>query len=78
MAQFTNQARLIYNDTTYLSNIAVGEITESLSVGKTAAVKSYISGDPTYTINMKTAAPPTGLASLIRGHTNLAQELCIR
>lgn len=64
MAQFTNQARLIYNDTTYLSNIAVGEITESLSVGKTAAVKSYISGDKiTYAVNIVnggTAA--TGLA----------------
>ena len=53
MAQFTNQARLIYNDTTYLSNIAVGEITESLSVGKTAAVKGYISGDPiAYAVNI--------------------------
>ena len=53
MAQFTNQARLSYNDSVINSNIAVGEILEVLSVSKTAIGDSYTLGDDiTYVISV--------------------------
>ena len=36
MAQFTNQARLSYNNSVVTSNVAVGEILEALAATKTA------------------------------------------
>ena len=41
MAQFTNQAQLLYNNSVISSNIAVGEILEVLSVTKTAVSDDY-------------------------------------
>ena len=53
MAQFTNQARLSYNDTVINSNIAVGEILEVLSGSKTALSDNYAIGDDiTYVISI--------------------------
>lgn len=45
MAQFTNQARLSYNDTVIDSNIAVGEIREVLTASKTAVNSTYRADD---------------------------------
>ena len=45
MAQITNQAILSYNGNVVSSNIAVGEITEVLTVEKTAVGGTYTPGD---------------------------------
>lgn len=53
MAQFTNQARLSYNDTVVNSNIAVGEIRDLLSASKDALADTYRAGDRvTYVISI--------------------------
>ena len=44
MATITNQAALSYNGITTLSNIAVGELVEVLTVTKTAADETYTAG----------------------------------
>ena len=52
MAQFTNQARLSYNNTVVNSNVAVGEILEALAATKTAVIETYSLGDSiTYVIS---------------------------
>lgn len=45
MAQFTNQARLAYNNSVTNSNVAVGEIREVLSAAKTAVREEYGQND---------------------------------
>lgn len=45
MAIFYNQATLSYNDTVTNSNIVTGEITETLTVTKTALTPTYTAGD---------------------------------
>lgn len=61
MATFTNQAQLKYNDTVISSNIAVGEITEALSVAKSSLTGTYTAGDDiTYVISLKN----TGLTNI--------------
>ena len=45
MAQFTNQARLAYNNSVTNSNIAIGEILEVLSATKTAVRDQYAQND---------------------------------
>lgn len=53
MAQFTNQATLTYSGGTVTSNVVVGEITEVLSVNKTALSDSYtVGGTVTYVVNL--------------------------
>lgn len=53
MAQFTNQAQLSYNGITVNSNIAVGEISEALSVSKTSLSTSYTRNDCiTYVVSL--------------------------
>lgn len=53
MAQFTNQAQLTYNNTVTVSNLAVGEIQDVLSVNKTSVSDVYTSEDTlTYAINI--------------------------
>lgn len=53
MAQFTNQARLSYNDTVTVSNVAVGEIVDTLSVTKTAVRDTYSINDSiTYIVSI--------------------------
>ncbi len=53
MAQFTNQAQLSYNGLSVQSNVAVGEIVESLTMTKTAVPTSYGDGDRiTYIISV--------------------------
>ena len=53
LAQFTNQARLSYNDSVVNSNIAVGEILEVISATKTAVGSTYGSdSDVTYVISV--------------------------
>ena len=53
MAQFTNQATLSYHNAVINSNIAVGEILETLSATKTAVRDVYSSGDTvTYVISI--------------------------
>jgi len=52
MAQFTNQARLSYNNTVVNSNVAIGEILEALAATKTAVIDTYSRGDNiTYVIS---------------------------
>ena len=64
MAQFTNQARLAYNNSVTNSNIAVGEILEVLSATKTAVRNAYEQNDTvTYIISIVNAGP-TGLSNL--------------
>ena len=61
MATFTNQATLSYQDTTVLSNIVTGELTEALSVTKTAVEATYGTGDTvTYVVSLVN----TGTATL--------------
>lgn len=51
--EFTNQAQLTYNDKIINSNIAVGEVTESLAVTKTAVMDDYTRNDDvTYVISI--------------------------
>ena len=53
MAQFTNQARLSYNDTVTVSNVAVGEIVDALSITKTAVRSTYsINDSVTYVVSI--------------------------
>ncbi len=53
LAQFTNQARLAYNDAVINSNVAVGEILEVLSANKTAVSATYNGDDSiTYVISI--------------------------
>ena len=53
MAQFTNQAQLTYNNTVAVSNLAVGEIQDVLSVTKTAVSDVYTANDSvSYVINI--------------------------
>ena len=53
MATFTNQATLTYNGRTTLSNIAVGELLEVLSITKQAVSGTYRIGDRiTYVISL--------------------------
>ena len=64
MATITNQAALSYNGITTLSNIAVGELVEVLTVTKTAADTTYTpGGTKTYAISLVNsgAAAFTGL-----------------
>ena len=64
MATITNQAALSYNGITTLSNIAVGELVEVLTVTKTAADTTYTPGSTkTYAISLVNsgAAAFTGL-----------------
>lgn len=64
MAQFTNQAQLTYNNTVTVSNLAVGEIQDVLSIYKTAVKDVYKSDDSvTYAVNIVNsgAADLTGL-----------------
>ena len=53
MAQFTNQARLSYNDTVTVSNVAVGEIVDTISITKTAVRDTYsINDSVTYIVSI--------------------------
>ena len=53
MAQFTNQARLSYNNTVAVSNVAVGEIVDALTVTKTAVRDTYSINDSiTYIVSI--------------------------
>lgn len=53
MAQFTNQAQLSYSGLSVQSNVAVGEIVESLTMTKAAVPTSYGDGDRiTYIISV--------------------------
>lgn len=53
MAQFTNQATLSYGDNVAVSNVAVGEILEALTVTKTAVNGTYGQNDTiTYIVNL--------------------------
>ncbi len=53
MAHFTNQAQLTYNNTVTVSNLAVGEIQDVLSMSKTAVNGVYTSSDTvTYAVNI--------------------------
>lgn len=53
-AQFTNQAKLTYDNITVNSNIASGEIVDELAASKTAVLPSYNGADDsvTYVINI--------------------------
>ena len=64
MATLTKQAALSYNGITTLSNIAVGELVEVLTVTKTAADETYTAGGvKTFAISLvnASAAALTGL-----------------
>jgi len=53
MATFTNQATITYAGGTAVSNIAVGELVETLSATKTAVVQTYRVGDNlTYVVSL--------------------------
>ncbi|MBQ1846437.1 MAG: DUF11 domain-containing protein [Clostridia bacterium] len=53
MATFTNQATLTYNNTSVLSNVTSGQLTETLSVTKTAANETYTQGERmTYAVSI--------------------------
>ena len=61
MAIFTNQATLVYNGGSANSNIAVGEIIEVLTAGKTAVEGSYAPGGlVTYVVTLRNS----GLSAL--------------
>ncbi len=64
MATFTNQATLTYNGVATNSNIVTGEVTEILSVTKTALDNCYFAnGEVTYAVTLTNtgATPLTGL-----------------
>ena len=64
MAIFTNQASLSYRNTTRNSNIATGQIIETISATKTAVTSQYTPGDNiTYVISILNAGttPQTGV-----------------
>lgn len=80
MAQFTNQARLSYNNTVVNSNVAVGEILEALAATKTAVIDTYSRGDNiTYVISAvnsgTTALNGLTLTDDLGGYTYDAQTL---
>lgn len=53
MAQFTNQARLSYLDNVTVSNVAVGEILEAITITKTPVLDTYALGNSVfYVINI--------------------------
>ena len=53
MAEFTNQASLIYNDTITNSNIVVGNLVQALSVSKKAVLPTYSTDDDlTYVVSI--------------------------
>ncbi len=53
MATFTNQATLSYNGLSLTSNLATGEILETLTINKTAVRNEYVNGDDiTYVVNL--------------------------
>ena len=65
MATFFNQAQLSYNGNIINSNVATGELTETLAVTKTATVDTYSrNSDITYVISLVNSgsAPLTNLA----------------
>ena len=65
MAIFSNQAALTYNGNTTNSNIAYGEILETLSATKTAIEGSYTAGSTlTYVVTLRNtgSAPLNGLS----------------
>lgn len=64
MAQFTNQATLTYNNSVVNSNIAVGEIRESLTADKNAALDTYTVGDSVTYIISAVNEGPTALSGL--------------
>jgi len=45
MPTFTNQATLSYNNSIYSSNVAVGELVETISASKTSVLSSYTAQD---------------------------------
>ncbi|MBQ8739321.1 MAG: hypothetical protein IJZ04_07470 [Clostridia bacterium] len=58
MAQFTNQAQLSYGNVVTNSNIAVGEISQALSITKTAILPDYSTGDSvSYVISIINSSP---------------------
>ncbi len=58
--QFTNQAQLSYRNTVIASNVVVGEITEVLSVTKTAVQEQYtVGGHVTYVVNLLNSGTST-------------------
>lgn len=64
MAIFSNQATLTYNGTTTSSNIAYGEILETLAVTKSAIEEVYTSGSTiTYAVTLRNTgtAPLSGI-----------------
>ena len=66
MAQFTNQAQLSYNNQTVNSNVAVGEIPETISAAKTAVTATYTAeGTVTYVISaVNSSSSPTAGVSV--------------
>ena len=63
MATFTNQATLTYNGNTVNSNTVTGNITEVLTLTKTALVNTYTTGDSvTYVLSLNNSGltPITG------------------
>lgn len=53
MAEFTNRATLIYNNTRTLSNITTGFLSESLTADKNSLQQSYTAGDRiTYVVSL--------------------------
>ncbi len=64
MASFTNQATLTYNNITVASNVVTGELTDALTVYKTAVTDTYDAGDTlTYVVTLVNSdtAPLTGV-----------------
>ena len=64
MAIFTNQATLTYNNVSMLSNVTSGQLTETLSVTKTAANETYTEGERiTYAVSLTNSgtAPASGV-----------------
>ena len=65
MAIFTNQASLTYRNITRNSNIATGQIIESLSITNSAVTNSYTEGDNvTYVVSIvnSSTSPRTGVS----------------
>ncbi len=56
MAQFTNQATLSYRSSVTNSNVAIGELLQTVSAAKTAIQNDYVAGDEiTYVVNLVNA-----------------------
>ncbi len=80
MATFTNQATLTYNNTTVNSNLAIGELLETLSATKTAVTNQYTTGDSvTYVVSIvnsgNTAFTGLTLTDNLGGYTYGAQTV---